>query len=216
MTTKQTKIVNSIEQAVKTLTQAKRDSAKPSKAVITLSIPEQVKLAREAGEAKGVELTQRAIFDKAAKALHDAKAVIGDLRKCKVAQAFIAGRYGNDKAVTAQTKKNALGAFRKAVETGKAYNENAARAEKAAAKKGAQTAPKADKAAAPADTKKATHVEASETATTYQCTIARKGSAAKAAQTLRDLVNKMKASEEYSGLCLALIDALNEFDGIDE
>jgi len=199
--------------AVQTLSQTKRDTAKPSKAVITLSIAEQVKLAHEAGAAKGAELTQRAIFDKAAKALRDAKAVIGDLRKCKVAQAFVAGRYGSDKAVTAQTKRNALLAFRKAVESGKAYNENAARAEKAAAKKGAQTEPKADKAETESDTKKVTHVEASETATTYACTIARKGSAKKAAQTLRDLINKMKSSEEYSGLCLALIDALDEFDG---
>ena len=209
MTTKS----NAITQAVKTLSQAKRETAKPSKAVITLSIAEQVKLAREAGEAKGVELTQRAIFEKAAKALHEAKAVIGDLRKCKVAQAFVAGRYGSDKTVTAQTKRNALLAFRKAVESGKAYNENAARAEKAAAKKGAQTAPKADKAETPADTKKATHIEASETATTYACTIARKGSAKKAAQILRDLMNKMKDSEEYAPLCMLLIDALDEFDG---
>ena len=211
MTTK-AKTTNAITQAVKTLSQTKRETAKPGKAVITLSIAEQVKLAREAGEAKGVELTQRAIFEKAAKALHEAKATVGDLRKCKVAQAFVAGRYGNDKA-TAQTKRNALLAFRKAVESGKAYNENAKRAEKAAAKKGAQTAPKADKAETESDTKKVTHVEASETATTYQCTIARKGSAKKAAQTLRDLINKMKSSEEYSGLCLALIDALDEFDG---
>ena len=208
MTTKS----NAITQAVKTLSQTKRDTAKPGKAVITLSIAEQVKLAHEAGAAKGAELTQRAIFEKAAKALHEAKATIGDLRKCKVAQAFVAGRYGNDKAVTAQTKRNALLAFRKAVESGKAYNENAARAEKAAAKKGAQTAPKAEtETAAPA--KKATHVEASETATTYACTIARKGSAKKAAQTLRDLINKMKSTEEYASLCTLVIDALDEFDG---
>jgi hypothetical protein len=211
MTTK-AKTTNAITQAVKTLSQTKRETAKPSKAVITLSIAEQVKLAHEAGAAKGAELTQRAIFDKAAKALHDAKATIGDLRKCKVAQAFVAGRFGDTK-VAASTKANALLAFRKAVEDGKAYNENAKRAEKAAAKKGAQTAPKADKAETESDTKKATHVEASETATTYQCTIARKGSAKKAAQTLRDLINKMKSTEEYSGLCLALIDALDEFDG---
>lgn len=208
MTTKS----NVITQAVKTLSQTKRDTAKPSKAVITLSIAEQVKLAREAGEAKGTELTHREIFDKAAKALRDAKATIGDARKCKVAQAFLTGRFGDAK-VAAQTKKNALGAFRKAVEQGKAYNENAARAEKAAAKKGAQTAPKADKAETEGDTKKATHVEASETATTYACTIARKGSAKKAAQILRDLMNKMKDSEEYSPLCSLVIDALDEFDG---
>jgi hypothetical protein len=198
--------------AVQTLSQTKRETAKPSKTVITLSIAEQVKLAHDAGAAKGTELTHREIFDKAAKALRDAKATIGDARKCKVAQAFLAGRFGDAK-VAAQTKKNALGAFRKAVESGKAYNENAARAEKAAAKKGAQTEPKTDKAETEGDTKKATHVEASETATTYACTIARKGSAKKAAQTLRDLINKMKSSEEYSGLCLALIDALDEFDG---
>jgi hypothetical protein len=76
MTTKS----NAITQAVKTLSQTKRETAKPGKAVITLSIAEQVKLAHEAGAAKGAELTQRAIFDKAAKALRDAKAVIGDLR----------------------------------------------------------------------------------------------------------------------------------------
>jgi hypothetical protein len=208
MTTKS----NAITQAVKTLSQTKRDTAKPSKAVITLSIAEQVKLAHDAGAAKGTELTHREIFDKAAKALRDAKATIGDARKCKVAQAFLAGRFGDAK-IAAQTKKNALGAFRKAVEQGKAYNENAARAEKAAAKKGAQTAPKADKAEAEAPAKKATHVEASETATTYACTIARKGSAKKAAQILRDLMNKMKDSEEYSPLCSLVIDALDEFDG---
>jgi len=200
--------------AVQTLSQAKRETAKPSKAVITLSIAEQVKLAHEAGAAKGTELTHREIFDKAAKALREAKATIGDARKCKVAQAFLVGRYGDKlKTVKAQTKKNALGAFRKAVEQGAAYNENAARAEKAAAKKGAQTAPKADKAETAGDTKKATHVEASETATTYQCTIARKGSAKKAAQTLRDLINKMKSTEEYAPLCTLVIDALDEFDG---
>lgn len=207
-------MVNQIQSGLKA---AKTKQAKASKAVITLSIDEQVKLAREAGAAKGVELSQREIFDKAAKALRDAKVTIGDARKCKVAQAFLEGRF-EGKAVTAQTKKNALSAFRKAVETGKAYDENAARKAAKAAPKGASHDAKTDKAATDkAETKKAaTHVEASETATTYQCAIARKGSAKKAAQTLRDLINKMKSSEEYVALCNLIIDSLDEFDGTAE
>jgi hypothetical protein len=215
MTTKQNAIaamVNTMQAGAKA---AKAKAAKASKAVITLSQAEQVRIAREAGEAKGIELTQRETFDKAAKQLRDAKVVIGDARKCKVAQAFLAGRFGDAKVAT-QTKKNALTAFRKAVESGTAYNENAKRAEKAAAKKGAQTEPKAGKAEADTDTKKATHIGAAETATTYACTIARKGSAKKASQTLRDLINKMRDAEEYAPLCMLMIDALDEFDGTAE
>lgn len=219
MTTKakQGAIASMVNQIQSGLKAAKTKQAKASKAVITLSIDEQVKLAREAGAAKGVELSQREIFDKAAKALRDAKVTIGDARKCKVAQAFLEGRF-EGKAVTAQTKKNALSAFRKAVETGKAYDENAARKAAKAAPKGASHDAKTDKAATDkAETKKAaTHVEASETATTYQCAIARKGSAKKAAQTLRDLINKMKSSEEYVALCNLIIDSLDEFDGTAE
>ncbi len=193
---------NAIDSIVKTLSQVKRETAKPSKAVITLSIDEQVKLATEAGAAKGTELNAREIFNQAAKALREAKATIGDQRKCPLAKAFIAARF-TDK-VAASTKANALSAFRAAVESGKAYDENAKRTEK---KTAAKTGPKT------ADTKKATHVEATETATTYQCTIARKGSAKKAAQVLRDLMNKMRDSEEYAPLAALIIDSLDEFDG---
>ncbi len=203
-------MVNQIQSGLKA---AKTKQAKAGKAVITLSIDEQVKLAREAGQAKGVELSQREIFDKAAKALREAKAVIGQARTCKVAKAFLEGRFGSDSKVAASTKANALAAFRRAVESGAAYNEKYT--PKAETKKGASHDVKTDKAATDkAETKKAaTHVEASETATTYQCTIARKGSAKKAAQTMRDLINKMKSSEEYAPLCNFLIDALDEFDG---
>jgi hypothetical protein len=209
MTTKakQTKIVNAIDQAVKTLSQSKRDTAKPS-AVTYVATKAHIELAREAGGLSKVIQDNQEYFNKIAGMLRDAKVVIGDARKCPLAKAFLAARFTGK--VAASTKANALLAFRKAVSSGKEYSENAYRkadAKKETAKKGAQTAPKAD------DTKKVTHVEASETATTYQCTIARKGSAKKAAQTLRDLINKMKSSEEYSGLCLALIDALDEFDG---
>ena len=134
MTTKQNAIaamVNTMQAGAKA---AKAKAAKAGKAVITLSQAEQVRIAREAGEAKGIELTQRETFDKAAKQLRDAKVIIGDARKCKVAQAFLAGRFGDAKVAT-QTKKNALTAFRKAVESGTAYNENAKRAEKSGRQK---------------------------------------------------------------------------------
>ena len=104
---------DAMAQAVKTLSQVKKETAKPSKPVITLSIDEQVKLARKAGLAKGTELFQREIFDQAAKALREAKAVIGDARKCPIAKAFIEGRF--DANVAASTKANALSAFRAAV-----------------------------------------------------------------------------------------------------
>ena len=195
-------MTNAIAHTVASLKQTKAKSVKPSKAVITLSIDEQVKLATEAGAAKGTELNAREVFNQAAKALREAKAAIGDARKCPLAKAFLTARF-TDK-VAASTKANALSAFRAAVESGKAYDENAKRTEKkAAAKTGAKTA----------DTKKATHIAATETATTYQCTIARKGSAKKAAQVLRDLMNKMRDSEEYAPLAALIIDSLDEFDG---
>ena len=193
---------NAIDSIVKTLSQVKRETAKPSKPVLTLSQDEQIRLAREAGEAKGIELNQREIFTKCANALRDSKAVIGDARKCRLAKAFLAARF--PATVAGSTKANALSAFRAAVNDGKVYDENAKRKEKkTAVKTGAKTA----------DTKKATHIEASETATTYQCTIARKGSAKKAAQVLRDLMNKMRDSEEYAPLAALIIDSLDEFDG---
>jgi len=195
-------MTNAIAHTVASLKQTKAKSVKPSKPVITLSIDEQVKLARKAGLAKGTELFQKEIFDQAAKALREAKAVIGDARKCPIAKAFLEGRF--DAGVAASTKANALSAFRAAVNEGKAYDENAKRKEKKTAKKtGAKTA----------DTKKATHIEATETATTYQCTIARKGSAKKAAQVLRDLMNKMRDSEEYAPLAALIIDSIDEFEG---
>ena len=209
MTTKQTKanqvnaiasMVNQIQAGLKT---AKAKTAKPSK-VAYVATEAHIKLASEAGSAGANVVTAQATFSKAAHALRDAKVIIGDARTCPLAKAFLSARFTGK--VSASTKANALTSFRKAVSSGSDYSENAYRkpdSKKASKKTGAKTA----------DTKKVTHVEASETATTYQCTIARKGSAKKAAQTLRDLINKMKTSEEYAPLCNFLIDALNEFDG---
>lgn len=186
---------DAIAQAVKTLSQVKRETAKPSKAVITLSQDEQIKLATEAGAAKGTEINARDTFNKAAQALREAKAVIGDARKCPLAKAFLAARF--PAKVADSTKANALSAFRAAVNDGKAYDENAKRTEKKqAAKTGAKTP-----------------VAKTETAESFSVSIARKGSAKKAAQVLRDLMNKMRDSEEYAPLAALIIDSLDEFEG---
>ena len=195
--------VNAIDSVVKTLSQVKRETAKPSK-VSYVATNAHIALAREAGAASLEIQCHQVVFAQAAKALREAKVIIGDARTCPLAKAFLAARFKTK--VAASTKANALTAFRKAVSSGKDYSENAYRKtedKKTAAKTGPKTA----------DTKKATHVEATETATTYQCTIARKGSAKKAAQVLRDLMNKMRDSEEYAPLAALIIDSLDEFDG---
>jgi hypothetical protein len=200
---------DAMAQAVKTLSQVKRETAKPSKAVITLSIDEQVKLATKAGEAKGTELNAREVFNQAAKALREAKATVGDARKCPLAKAFLAARFPD--TVAASTKANALSAFRAAVESGKAYDENAKRKEK---KKAAKTGAKTPVAKTETETESdESETESEETAKSFSVSIARKGSAKKAAQVLRDLMNKMRDSEEYAPLAALIIDSLDEFDG---
>lgn len=191
-----------VNQIQKGLQANKAKQAKASKAVY-IATAAHIELAKQAGSASGAIVTAQEQFNQAAQALREAKVTIGDARSCPLAKAFLAARFTGK--VAASTKANALTAFRKAVSSGKDYSENAYRkpADKAAKKTGAKTA----------DTKKTTHVEASETATTYQCTIARKGSAKKAAQVLRDLMNKMRDSEEYAPLAALIIDSLDEFEG---
>ena len=194
---------DAMAQAVKTLSQVKRETAKPGKVEYIATVA-HIDLAREAGTWGGTINNAQVEFNKCAQALRDAKVVIGDGRTCPLAKAFLAARFTGK--VAASTKANALSAFRKAVSDGKDYSENAYRKtedKKSSKKTGAKTA----------DTKKATHIEATETATTYQCTIARKGSAKKAAQVLRDLMNKMRDSEEYAPLAALIIDSLDEFEG---
>jgi hypothetical protein len=191
---------NAIAATVKTLSQAKSEVTKPSK--VTYVVTEaHIALAREAGEAGYILVSAAEKFTKCAQALREAKVVIGDARNCPLAKAFLAGRFTSK--VSASTKANALSAFRKAVSNGKEYSENAYReAKKTKAKKtGAKTA----------DTKKATKDDSG----TYVLSIAHKGSAKKAAQVLRDLMNKMKDAEEYSPLAALIIDALDEFDSAD-
>ena len=179
---------------------SKAAATKPSK-VVYVATAKHIELAAQAGEASGVMLLARDRFNKAAKELKEAKAVIGDSRTCPLAKAFLAARFPNKVAVS--TKKNALSAFRKAVETGKDYTDNPVREEKKAAKK---TGAKHN---TPKDTK-----ESADEETKFVISIAKRGSAEKAAKEFRKLVNKMKESEEYCQLANLVIDALDEFEGI--
>lgn len=187
---------------------AKKSTTKPSK-VTYVATTKHIELAAQAGEASGVMLLARDRFNKAAKELKEAKVVIGDSRTCPLAKAFLAARFPTGK-VAVSTKKNALSAFRKAVETGKDYTENAAREEKKAAKKtGAKhNAPKDSKESA--DDEK----ESADEETKFTISIAKRGSAEKAAKEFRKLVNKMKESEEYCQLALLIIDAIDDFEGL--
>ncbi len=195
-----------------------KQANKAGKAVTTLSQAAQIELASAAGAAAKSAATAKEAFTAAAKKLRDAKVVIGkSVRTCKLSQAFLNARFGEGKKPASAS--NILAAFRAAVNEGKAYDENKARTKakaKAAETKAAGADVASDDEAAETEDKAAkgkTHIGTAETATTYACTIARKGSAAKAAQTLRDLLNKMKGSEEYSDLCAYLLDGLDEFDG---
>ena len=183
----------------------KAASTKPSK-VTYVATAKHIELASQAGAAKGAELNQREIFNKAAKELKDAKVVIGDLRTCPLAKAFIASRFTGK--TSAAVKSNALSAFRKSVETGAEYSENASRDKKKAAAK--KTGAKHN---APKDSKESEEKESADEETKFTISIAKRGSAEKAAKEFRKLVNKMKESEEYCNLALLIIDAIDEFEG---
>lgn len=184
------------------LKQSKATATKPSK-VVYVATEAHIKLATEAGKAKCAELNNKEAFNKAAKELREAKVVVGDLRTCPLAKAFIANRFTGK--VAASTKANALNAFRKSVETGTEYSENATRDKKKAAKK---TGAKHN---APKDSKESE--ESADEETKFVLSIAKRGSAEKAAKEFRKLVNKMKESEEYCNLALLIIDAIDEFEG---
>lgn len=164
---------------VKKTTKPATKAAKP--AVITETLKG---FAERAGlNAKGAQ-TAKAECNNACKELHKAKAKIGDARNCPLAQAFLAKRF-DGKKVAASTKANALAAFRRAVEKGVEYNENAARDAK---KKGAKAK-----------------------GGTIMIAIASGAKAESAAATLRKGFNKMKeANDELAKLAAFLIDALDE------
>ena len=100
-----------------------------------------VLLAKTCGEALNTAGSAKERAHDAAAKLHAAKAEVGAKGKCPLAIAFIDARFpkglnAKGKKVSAGTVDTVLGEFRKAVKSGKGYDENAAR--KAGKKKGAK------------------------------------------------------------------------------
>jgi len=100
-----------------------------------------IALAKTCGEALNTAGSAKERAHDAAAKLHAAKAEVGAKGKCPLAIAFIDARFpkglnAKGKKVSAGTIDTVLGEFRKAVKSGKGYDENAAR--KAGKKKGAK------------------------------------------------------------------------------
>lgn len=116
--------------------------AKANKAVKPYTAtPAHVALAKTCGEALNTAGSAKERAHDAAAKLHAAKAEVGAKGKCPLAIAFIEARFpkglnAKGKKVSAGTVDTVLGEFRKAVKSGKGYDENAAR--KAGKKKGAK------------------------------------------------------------------------------
>ena len=94
--------------------------------------PAHVALAKTCGEALNTAGSAKARAHDAAAKLHEAKAEVGAKGKCPLAIAFIDARFpkglnAKGKKVSAGTIDTVLGEFRKAVKSGKGYDENAAR-----------------------------------------------------------------------------------------
>lgn len=108
-------------------TKAKSKAVKPYVATAP-----HIKLATTCGEALNTAGSAKQRAHDAAAALHKAGAVVGAKGKCPLAIAFIDARFPGGKnakggKVSAGTVDTVLGEFRKAVKTGKGYDENAAR-----------------------------------------------------------------------------------------
>ena len=119
-----------------TKSKAVKPAAKPYAATAA-----HIKLATACGEALNTAGSAKARAHDAAAKLHEAKAEVGAKGKCPLAIAFIDARFpkglnAKGKKVSAGTIDTVLGEFRKAVKSGKGYDENAAR--KAGKKKGAK------------------------------------------------------------------------------
>jgi hypothetical protein len=107
-----------------------------------VATPAHIVLARTCGEALNTAGSAKERAHEAAGKLHAAKAEVGAKGKCPLAIEFINARFpkglnAKGKKVSAGTIDTVLGEFRKAVKTGKGYDENAAR--KAGKKTGAKT-----------------------------------------------------------------------------
>jgi len=204
----------------------KSKAAKPAVVNNIVAKPEHIALAKKAGNSALVSQNMRDAVNEACKALHAAKVKVGQARVCEVAKAFLAARFAGKKASPA-VKAQILSCFRKAVESGTPYNENASKA-KAAAKKAAtkQDAPKdsdaveAKPAAPVVVTKPAAPVVVTKPAkddeTTIILALPRKSNAKQASKQMRAFVEKMRQSESLAPLAAYIVDVLDEFDGTAE
>jgi hypothetical protein len=172
----------------RTVKKTTKPATKTAKAVYVATETHKGYAERAGLNAKGA-VSAKAECNEACKELHKVKAKVGDARVCPLAQAFLAKRF-DGKKVAASTKSNALNAFRKAVEKGVEYNENAARAAKKGAKAGGGT---------------------------IMIAISSGAKAKDAAAKLRNGFNKMKESgDELAKLAAFLIDALDDAGYTDE
>lgn len=178
--------------------------------------PEFIALAKKAGNSALTMSTMRATCDEACKALHAAKVKIGQSRTCEIAKAFLAERF-KGKAAKPAVKAQILSCFRKAVESGAPYNENASKAKAKA--KAAATKNDAPKAVDAVEAKPAPTVvtkPAKDDETTIILALPRKSNAKQASKQMRAFVEKMRQSESLAPLAAYIVDVLDEFDGTAE
>jgi hypothetical protein len=179
--------------------------------------PEFIALAKKAGNSALTMSTMRATCDEACKALHAAKVKIGQSRTCEIAKAFLAERF-KGKAAKPAVKAQILSCFRKAVESGAPYNENASKAKAKA--KAAATKNDAPKDSDAVEAKPAAPVVVTKPAkddeTTIILALPRKSNAKQASKQMRAFVEKMRQSESLASLAAYIVDVLDEFDGTAE
>jgi len=198
-------------------TKSKAKAVKPSTVVTIVAKPEHIALAKLAGQSALGTITMRAKCNEACQSLHKAKASVGNATKCPLAKAFLAERFaGKDSKSTSKTV--ILSAFRKAVESGKPYNENPGKTKKAVTK---QDAPKAADAVETEDAAEAAkpvvvQKPPKDDDTTIILALPRKAKAKEAAKKMRAFIEKMRQSEELAPLAAYLVDVLDEFDGTAE
>jgi flagellum-specific peptidoglycan hydrolase FlgJ len=194
----------------------KSKAAKPAVVNTIIAKPEYIALAKKAGQSAGTIATMRLVVNEACKALHAAKVTVGQSRTCEIAKAFLAERF-KGKAAKPAVKAQILSCFRKAVESGAPYNENASKAKAKA--KAAATKNDAPKAADAVEAKPAPTVvtkPAKDDETTIILALPRKSNAKQASKQMRAFVEKMRQSESLAPLAAYIVDVLDEFDGTAE
>jgi hypothetical protein len=159
-----------------------------AKATATRATFNPIAKASEAGNLEVTASNAKAAVNLITNELHRKKINVGTLKsECKVMAAFIQPMV--DAGYAEQTIKNRATRFRKAVNDGVAYDENAHR------KTGAKTAKSEDKGSV------------------VKLTIRKDAEAYDVAEGLRQAINDDKFRESYAELAAFLTDALDEFQG---